>query len=1008
VTFLSGLGLLLSRVVGVGAFGIVQLLPAWWLAGRIQPDRTHPFLRLLCATGVALVGYISFVNLVGRATGNSIVAVLIYLTLMAIASVVVWRRWPAELRFSPLISTWRSWAPPVLLGIVLGFPQWLVAVSTNFFDEAASSSIHLTAANQFAEGLFPPRHNAFPDLSIKYHYGFTILSGTVRWLTGLSANVSIDVASTCLWLFIFLFVYFWLRDLDFGELAATWGGFAVLLGGGLSWLYMPRIEAYSGVAKVPTTSELLHRYESAKGWIGNLVADGAVPSLHMRNSDGSLSNLPWDISAQFQQHAVALGIALTLVAFYLFVAWQRKKSFDPLLLCLNIATFGVLLLGHAVFGAVAGVTAGLYLLASWARKPTRLKFFNSLVLGLGIAVLSFLHGGLLARGAEYRAGSPMTLRKDFGYAAGGALDFIYWHIAAFGLLLLLAIATWCILLLRRDTQSSDRITLFSTLTLFAAISYFVPQLVFYSTETSGVEEFTEISKFFFTAHFALALLSVVAVEYVVRRTHWSLLIPGFAAMAITPLAFDYASSFKPNHEWVGFYSSPYYPHSIEQQMGDTLRKLKKSNHDVYFDASADERRHGYLSELLIFGGSVFTLTPSRYERTGIGYRISESVVAHRLVQNGRMARLLPGAAEDCACKWFYSRPLEDMAHAPIVVRSRFGKLVSQGYFQQQLASSTRVLYSIDKPTFNLDEGLDQYWHPEIVSQSKVAWNRDGNDLIFFDYVNKTVIAGNRTIELPAWLRGEVAQLSTAKFAGDAKADLLFARMEDTYFRLGKSINDLVERSNWGWTYLDSRTGVWQPEYDRGLWDWDIPFIADVDHRGFDSQVSYRPRTREWVVAPDRRPVGPTMDTTDLPFPLAGRFITGSDGDLGLWSLKTGMLKLQSINSGQSVNFKWGGQPGDILVNGDYDGDGYDEIAVWQRTNQTWYWRHVPDGPLSQARFGSSTGLPVPADYNHDGKLDLAYWEPRDQKIYVSYNQGRTVDLVVPVPPHSIPAFVNMY
>ena len=101
-------------------------------------------------------------------------------------------------------------------------------------------------------------------------------------------------------------------------------------------------------------------------------------------------------------------------------------------------------------------------------------------------------------------------------------------------------------------------------------------------------------------------------------------------------------------------------------------------------------------------------------------------------------------------------------------------------------------------------------------------------------------------------------------------------------------------------------------------------------------------------------------------------------------------------------------PGDVLVPGDYDGDGYDEIAIWQQTNRTWYWRHAPEGPISQATFGTATGVPLPADYNHDGRLDLAYWEPGEGKIYVSFNLGRSVDLTIPVPPHSIPAFVNMY
>jgi len=120
-----------------------------------------------------------------------------------------------------------------------------------------------------------------------------------------------------------------------------------------------------------------------------------------------------------------------------------------------------------------------------------------------------------------------------------------------------------------------------------------------------------------------------------------------------------------------------------------------------------------------------------------------------------------------------------------------------------------------------------------------------------------------------------------------------------------------------------------------------------------------------------------------------------------------MVTLQTIATGKRAAFRWGGTYGFILVPGDYDGDGRDEIAVYNQNDLTWYWRHAPDGPISSAKFGTPTGIPLPWDYNHDGRLDLAYWERSEGKIYVSFNRGRSVGLVVPVPPHSIPAFVNM-
>ena len=200
-----------------------------------------------------------------------------------------------------------------MLALVVGFPQWMMAVSTPYWDEVASSAINLTAADQFAEGVFPPRHNAFPDLP-KYHYGATMLAGSVIWLTGLSANVSVDVVSTALHLFVFLFVFYWLQQIGFRRLACLWGSFTVLLGGGLAWLYVPWLHTYDGFPKHGIPSLLRHHYDAGRGWWNNLLDAAGIAAFHLQNADGSNSNLPWDVVNQFQQHAVALGLALTLLS----------------------------------------------------------------------------------------------------------------------------------------------------------------------------------------------------------------------------------------------------------------------------------------------------------------------------------------------------------------------------------------------------------------------------------------------------------------------------------------------------------------------------------------------------------------------------------------------------------------------------------------------------------------------------------------------------------------------
>ena len=994
----------LARLALTGACLASLLLPAWWLAGRILPKEPRPFWRLLWAAGLALIGYLTFVNLVGRLVENSTGVALGYLALNLVAGWLLWRRSPSELNWSSLPRTWRSWVGPVVLALGLGVPQWSLAVSTNYYDEAASSAIHLTAANQFAEGVFPPRHNALPDVAIKYHYGFPMLSGTVRWLTGLSANVSIDVVSTTLWVFAFLFVCFWFRELGFGWISTLWSGFALLLGGGLQWAYLQRIEAYSGVAKLPNASELLHKWGASGGWRVNLLADAVAPALHLRNADGSLSSLTWDTVAQFQQHAVALGLVLTVFALALFVAWQRQPGPRVALTVANVLAFGVLPLAHAAFGAMAAISAGLWLLAAWVRRPSRDGLVRGVVFGIGVGALTLLHGGMFARGAQYGGSAVATLRHSLGYHEGGWRGFVNWNVASFGVPLLLAVAAWGLHRWRRAALSADARTLFGILTVLAAVSWSIPHLMFYSSDTSGVEQFTEISKFFFVARLALALLSAFGVAYVVRSTHWAVLLPAFPAAALVPIAFAYSGVGGDHQKWKGFYRAPYFRNSVEQRMGEALNARKAGPREVYFDASADERRHHYLGEMLIYAGSVFTLTPSRFERTGVGYRIAEDVVAKRFVLNGRMARLQPGAAEACGCAWYYTRTIEDMVLAPVLVRSRFEKLVAEGYFTSEFRAAPRELFAIRRSTADLDLGIENYWRPHIVTQP----SRTRAALQFYDRPNNRVIANAVVIALPDALRGESAQIYVGRFTRSGGVQVRIGRMEDTEFRLGRRIDDVYEQSGWKWmTQADVGAG-WQAEHRFGAWDFDIPVVADVGG-GVDSLLTFRPSTGEWFAFPDNVALqGPTARRADLPVPFGGRFLQGSRGDLGVWSLAAGTVTLRSVAANRQVTFRWGGRPGDVLVPGDYDGDGKDEIAVWQQTNQTWYWKRAPDGPIFQVTFGTRSSIPIPADYDGDGRLDLAYWEPRAGKIYVSYSRGRSVDRVIDVPPGSIPAFVNMY
>ena len=63
--------------------------------------------------------------------------------------------------------------------------------------------------------------------------------------------------------------------------------------------------------------------------------------------------------------------------------------------------------------------------------------------------------------------------------------------------------------------------------------------------------------------------------------------------------------------------------------------------------------------------------------------------------------------------------------------------------------------------------------------------------------------------------------------------------------------------------------------------------------------------------------------------------------------------------------------------------------MWRPRNGTWFVIYSSNGTQHTQQWGTGGDIPVPGDYDSDGKTDFAVWRPSDGVWYVIYSSNGT-------------------
>ena len=374
---------------------LTPALAGVWLLGRRLTETLDgwPEGRALVAPAAACASFIVAVGIVGRLTGSFVIGLCVG-TLALAAAGVAWTVRSARGGPGPDRPASPSRRAMLLSGLVAAIPVAFLTLCADFWDDFNAIG-HRSLIAQFQNGVFPPRHQVFPEYPFRYHYGFNLVAAALTGLLRVSVAGAIDL------LVIVGFVWAWCLAWRLGERLTRsgrghWTALATLYGGGAFFWF------------------ILHADWASQGAVGVQIG-------------GNRINFP--LVMYFFQKPFALGVPLALAVLLVASVAPEEGRWRRRSLLLGVLLGALYLVQEALF-----VTVGLSLAAHDLLAERRARALVAPALGI---VLAIALGGVLFAAMPGEHGSLLRLRLwPAQHAPGGVLT---WYLLTTGLLLPLGV-----------------------------------------------------------------------------------------------------------------------------------------------------------------------------------------------------------------------------------------------------------------------------------------------------------------------------------------------------------------------------------------------------------------------------------------------------------------------------------------------------------------------------------------------------------------------------------------